>query len=127
MIKKDLATYSNLEIVHFDSIDNALETIKLSPPLLILTEGRVGDKTALQLLETVKTDKNYRSIPIVVHSRAIRSELKSAALRIGAHAVFHNPRDHKNLKIALTKLLKSAMDEGVTADSDNSIRNKLKK
>ena len=76
IVENDLINHSNLEIIHFSTIDVALNNIEESPPNLILTDGRVGDKTALQLLGTLQSDKKLKSIPVVIYTRAITNEIK---------------------------------------------------
>lgn len=113
VVINDLKSYSNLDVVQFDSVEVALQNLRDNLPLYILVEGRIGGKTVLQLLEATKANTEHRNIPVIIYARALSNELKSGALRIGVHAVFHNPQDYKKLNVSLSKLIMRTKDKGV--------------
>jgi len=79
------------EIESGHSLRDALQQISLRPPDLIITEWRLKDHSAEELIKALKSREEWKSIPLVVCSDQRHRDVKQKALAAGASYFLWKP------------------------------------
>ena len=86
----------------------ALEAIRRAPPDLVLTDVMMPGLGGFGLLETLRSDDNLRSIPVVVLSARAGEEATAEALKAGADDYIVKPFSARDLLVRVTARLAAA-------------------
>jgi len=81
----------------------ALEVLKNNSVDLIITDYVMPNMNGLDLIKTVKNDKNLFRIPIILNSGTPTSDLIQQALSFGACGFFPKPYDLERIKTEIKK------------------------
>ncbi len=87
-----------------DSVRTALLSISQNPPDLILTEWELSDLTAAELLQVLKTRKEWKEIPVIICTSSGSTEISNEALKLGARDVMKKPINQQSLRKHLDQL-----------------------
>ena len=107
----------NVDII--SSVRTALRNISENPPDLIITDFQLEDHTALELLQAVKTRREWQQIPIIVGFDKFSAQLKAQAMSLGAMNVLTKPFS----QITLSKLLVELFPVSDRGDNQHLIVN----
>lgn len=74
-------------------------------PHLAILDYILPGKTGLEIIEELRSDKNFTSLPIVVVTQRGETEIREKLLAAGAYAVFTKPYSHLELIGVINQLL----------------------
>jgi CheY-like chemotaxis protein len=82
----------------------ALRALEESSPRVVVLNPRLRDTDGLALLEQLRADPRYRTLPIVILSSDDSPDQVEHALRLGANSVVLKPIRYEALRTALVEL-----------------------
>jgi len=125
-IRQMFGRIRNCDIQHKTSIHKALQFIIQNKPNLILTEWRIGTHTASELLQTMRTNKDWKGIPVIVALDEPSRDLYSRAKALGAIQIFTKPFNQNVLSRVLAGLFPITPHREKSKDSINYNEIRLK-
>jgi putative two-component system response regulator len=86
--------------------EQALETLNVVSPDLVLTDVHLGAMSGVELCARLKADPRYELMPVVILTAVGDLEARVAGLAAGADAFFTKPVEFVELRTRLTALLR---------------------
>ena len=116
------------DIETVDSVSAALDKVSRQPPDLILTEWKLVDHSAAELLQSLKSNSDWRDIPVLVCTFFRRKEMMIRVKELGALGVLTKPVDEKTLKRYIDQLfpLKKPAKQEMMAEATQVIHSHIK-
>lgn len=108
------AILANAETVHIDSSYNGMQIlqhlqnckgIEKRLPDLIITDLYMPFAGGLQVLKQIKTNLQYRHIPIIVFSKSFDKTIQRKVLDYGASEFYQKPEDYTVLEKLMGEIL----------------------
>lgn len=102
-----LEQMGTVEVLHLMSIHEALDFLANGrrPVVAIVTDLHLAQADAFELIEAVRRDQRYASLPIVVVSGDTHPETPERLARLGANAYFQKPYSPAEICQTLETLL----------------------
>lgn len=84
--------------------DEAIHSLEALGPRVVLLGPRLSGDDGMSLLERLRADERFRTLPVVVLSSDDEPSQVSRALRLGANSVVVKPVRFEALRAALTEV-----------------------
>ena len=117
----DTADY---HVIFCENVENALFRVRLFKPELIVAALRVGEKTGLELCETLKSDPKLADIPFVLLTEIFDDVSEEDRERVHLDGVLSKPYERGeifDLADRLTSKGVTGVREGIRAEGDEEI------
>ena len=125
-IRQMFGRIRNCDIQHKTSIHTALQFIIQNKPNLIITDWRIGTHTASELLQAMRTNSDWKRIPVIVALDEPSEDLFRKAKALGAAQIFTKPFNQNVLSRVLAELFPITKDQERSNDSINYNEIRLK-
>ncbi|AAM06772.1 PAS domain S-box protein [Methanosarcina acetivorans] len=97
----------------------AIELVKAKLPDLILLDLMLPENDGYEICSTLKSDPEYRFIPIIIISRFFEKTNKMKATRCGADDFIHKPINRFELKTRIKSLIRIKKNYEALQESEN--------
>ena len=102
----DLLSGFGYRVVAAESAEQAVQSLDVIAPDLILTDVHMGAMSGIELTKRVKSDPRYEFTPVVVLTAVADLHARVAGLAAGADDFFSKPVDFGELRTRLAALLR---------------------
>jgi CheY-like chemotaxis protein len=93
-------------IITADSGKSALALIRESPPDLIISDVMMPDMDGYQLHQTLKSDPEWRLIPVIFLTARVQQQEKLQALTMGIDDYWTKPFDAAEIRVRVQSILR---------------------
>ena len=97
-LRETIASIMSCEISTADSVVDALRIINRDIPDLIITEWKLTDHSAEDLLHTLKTRDEWSAIPVLISTSSSSQAFKLRARKLGAYDFTQKPINRSHLR-----------------------------
>jgi two-component system, chemotaxis family, chemotaxis protein CheY len=106
IITSSLAAFPDINLIEVSSGFDALKALPQREYDVILTDINMPDINGLELLHFIKTNPQYKSIPVIIISTEKSEADRDRGLAMGADAYLTKPFTPKDLEVIVRKLLR---------------------
>jgi CheY-like chemotaxis protein len=115
LFSEALANISSQTILH--STENGKEALKRlgemdTIPDLIFLDINMPVMNGWECLQTLKSDKKYKHIPVIIYSSSSHQKEKDTAMEMGAQSFFTKPSDFYEFRDKLEKIISAQTPGG---------------
>jgi CheY-like chemotaxis protein len=105
------------EVEHQADANSALQSIRATPPDLLLLELKLSGLHGIELLRTLRKDPATAQLPVVIMTGFYKGEkFARAAKALGVHAYLEKPLKAGNLLSAIEQALKGSIEQATASD-----------
>ncbi len=105
LLNEILSISYNVKIAN--SVDEALEQVRIFTPQLIITDVMMSGKDGIELTQQIRQDKYTMHIPLIILSAKATEEDKIKGIQMGADAYIGKPFDIQYLLAVIERLIDS--------------------
>jgi len=126
-LQRLLSEFRKCDVLTFDSVRTALQSISRQKPDLIITEWELSDLTAAELLQALHARGDWEKIPVILCTSNRSQKLRIQAQKLGVLDVLHKPIEPKILKLHLKQLFPraSSLEKRPDDEKKESIRSRI--
>ena len=95
------------KVVSKRSAEEALKVLETDTPAIVLTEIALSGMDGVALLKTIKADRRYKDIPVVMFTTSGDTDLKTECARLGCAAWFGKDAEPDDLYQKLQSLIEA--------------------
>src|SRR4030042_505038 len=94
-------------LIFSENGEDALQQIKFFKPNLVIADTALSEKTGLQLCQAVKTDREFKQIPVILVKGVLEEVTESEVDRVHADAILSKPLHEGDLLSLADRLMEA--------------------
>ena len=107
---------TDYQLVFAENGEDALLRVRLFKPDLVIAGAGLGEKTGLELCETIKTDPEFKHTPVILLTGMFEDLSERDRVRVGADGIISKPLQEGEILSLIDQLLEEKMNGKVETE-----------